>query len=442
MKLKILTQSKKRWSLGLTIILLTAISMGIVYRFMLLKTKGKLDISYSTLATSDSAKVPPSVSALGILEPQGEVVSLSAPAFAEGARVEKLLVKEGDNVETGQVIATLDSLPRLAAAVQKAEAQVLVAEAKLRQIQTGAKQGEIKAQKATIKNLQAELEGQILAQEATIERLKAQLKGEKEAKQAEIERLRAEMDNAKTECRRYQVLYQDGAVTTSQRDIICLADKTAVKRVIEAEINLTEIMLTRQEQINEAQANLKRTKITLAEKQTEAKATLEKIEEIRPVDISLAEAELKSAEASLKQARAELDLSYVKSPLIGQVLKIRTRPGELISNKGIVELGRTKQMYVNTEVYETDIHRVKLGQEATIISQGFPGKLKGTVAEIGLAIGKKDILGTDPVADIDARVVEVKIHLDSNSSQQVANLTNLQVKVLINTFKKTPQNDF
>ena len=108
----------------------------------------------------------------------------------------------------------------------------------------------------------------------------------------------------------------------------------------------------------------------------------------------------------------------------------------MISDKGIVELGRTEQMYVSAEVYETDIYRVKLGQKATITSQGFPGQLQGTVEEIGLAIGKKDILGTDPVADVDARVVEVKVRLAPDSSQKVANLTNLQVKVIINTSNK------
>lgn len=244
------------------------------------------------------------------------------------------------------------------------------------------------------------------------------------------------MDNAKTECRRYQVLYQEGAVAASQRDQLCLANKIAVKRVIQSEVNLTQIILTRQEQINEAQANIQRTKITLAEQQAEAKATLEEIAEVRPVDISLAEAELKSARASLEQSRANLDLASVYAPKSGPIMKILTLPGELIGSKGIVELGQTQQMYVNAEVYETDIYRIKLGQKATITSQSLPGQLEVTVEEIGLAIGKKDVLGTDPVADINARVVEVKVRLKPDSSQKVAKLTNLQVKVFIDTSTK------
>jgi len=50
-----------------------------------------------------------------------------------------------------------------------------------------------------------------------------------------------------------------------------------------------------------------------------------------------------------------------------------------------------------------------------------------------LEIGKKDVLGTDPVADVDSRVVEVKIRLDSTDSKLVAGLTNLAVKFVIDT---------
>jgi ABC exporter DevB family membrane fusion protein len=88
-------------------------------------------------------------------------------------------------------------------------------------------------------------------------------------------------------------------------------------------------------------------------------------------------------------------------------------------------------MDVVAEVYETDIHKVVIGQQATIKSQGLSSELTGKVTEIGLQIGKKDVLGTDPAADSDVRVVEVKISLDADSSQKVRTLTNLQVNVII-----------
>lgn len=39
----------------------------------------------------------------------------------------------------------------------------------------------------------------------------------------------------------------------------------------------------------------------------------------------------------------------VRSPIDGQVLKINTRPGEIISNTGIAELGRT-QVHKNLDL--------------------------------------------------------------------------------------------
>ena len=86
-------------------------------------------------------------------------------------------------------------------------------------------------------------------------------------------------------------------------------------------------------------------------------------------------------------------------------------------------------MIVVAEVPEDRVSRVSLGQKATITSDNgsFRGQLQGTVTEIGRKIGKKDVLNTDPAADVDSRVVEVKIALSSNDSQKVSGLTNAKV---------------
>ncbi len=63
----------------------------------------------------------------------------------------------------------------------------------------------------------------------------------------------------------------------------------------------------------------------------------------------------------------------------------------------------------------------------------FSGELKGTITEIGRKIGKKDVLNTDPAADVDARVVEVKIALPPEYSQRVSGLTYAKVVVEIKT---------
>lgn len=119
----------------------------------------------------------------------------------------------------------------------------------------------------------------------------------------------------------------------------------------------------------------------------------------------------------------------VVSPISGQVLEVNPRPGERVGLDGIIELGKTDEKYAIAGVYETDISRVRLGQRATIKSPALTTEVQGTVERIGLKIREKDVLGTNPTAKADVRVVEVEVRLDE--VERVANLTNLQVDVTI-----------
>ncbi|WYL94907.1 MAG: ABC transporter permease DevC [Gloeotrichia echinulata IR180] len=93
------------------------------------------------------------VTALGRLEPNGEVIKLSAPTTGEGNRVEQLLVKEGDRVKVGEVIAIMDSRDRLQASLGEAQEQVQVAKSRLAQVKAGAKQGELGARNKQVFDL-------------------------------------------------------------------------------------------------------------------------------------------------------------------------------------------------------------------------------------------------------------------------------------------------
>ena len=340
------------------------------------------------------------VSALGHLRPEGEVIRLSAPTTLNGlggSRVAKLLVQEGDKVKQGQVIAVLDNYKNLQAAVKLAQEQVKVARANLAQVKAGAKTGELEAQKATIESLEADLQGQLTAQEKT------------------IARLQAELNTAQSEYQRYYQLFQNGAVAASQFDSKQLVMKTA------------------QEQLNEAKVNRSRIEATTQRRIKAAQATLNQLAEIRPTDVQAAQAEIDRTLANVAKAQADLDLAYIRVPVNGQVLKINTRAGEAVGDRGIVALGKTDQMNVVAEVYELDVSKVRIGQKATITSHAFSGNLSGKVTEVGLQVNPQDVLSTDPTADVNSRIVEVKIRLDPPDSQKVSSLTNLQVNVAINT---------
>ncbi len=360
-------------------------------------TLWRMQLSQSSPAQPVETTVPQikTVTALGRLEPDGEVIELSAPTSTEGNRVDQLLVKEGDRVRKGQAIAVLNSRDRLQAALAHAQEQVRVTQAKLAQVRAGAKTGEIQAQRSEIARLEAERVGDLNAQAATVARLEA------------------EVQNAKVEYQRYESLYQAGAESASQRDTKRLTFTTA------------------QRQLQEAQAALDRTRNSRQQQLNEARATLDRIAEVRPVDVQVAQADVRQALAAVEQAKANLEQAYVRSPQDGQILKIHTRPGELISNDGIAEIGRTQQMFAIAEVYESDIKNLRPGQTARVSSDSIDGELIGTVEQVGYKVLRQDIVNTDPSANIDGRIVEVKIRLDANSSRKAARLTNQQVKVVI-----------
>jgi HlyD family secretion protein len=156
---------------------------------------------------------------------------------------------------------------------------------------------------------------------------------------------------------------------------------------------------------------------------------------VRPVDIQIAQAEIAEAQANLRQAQAVLETANIRAPEAGQVLKIHRRPGETIGSMndilGILDLGQTEQMVAVAEVYDSDVGKLRVGQRVTVRAPSISETLQGKMTEIGHIVQRRNVINTDPTANIDARIVEVRVQLDPKSSQKVMNLTNLQVDVSI-----------
>ncbi|MFS0517475.1 ABC exporter membrane fusion protein [Nostoc sp. UIC 10607] len=371
------------------------------------------------------------VTALGRLEPEGEVIKLSAPSSGEGNRVEQLLVKEGDPIKAGQVIAIMDNRDRLQASLGEAQKQVQVSKSRLNQVKAGAKQGELGARQANVNRLQVELQGNIKTQQATIDRIEAELQGQQRSLQATVARVAAEKRNAQAEVQRYETLYKAGAISSQEVDSRRLSAETSTQALIESQATQTRTVATLQQQLNEAKANQDQTLASLQQQINEAKANLNQTAEVRPTDIANAQAEIESAQATVEKIKAELAQAYVLAPKPGRILEINTRAGETVGDEGIVALGQTDQMYAVVEVYQSDIKKVRPGQEVRVSSDSLRNELEGRVDRIGMQVKRQNLINTDPSSNIDARVVEVHVQLDKLSSQNASSLTNLQVKAVI-----------
>jgi len=290
-----------------------------------------------SLAQEPAVEVTRAVSALGRLEPQFGIVTLSAsstPQAILGAILVALHVEEGDFVEAGQLLAVTDT-----AAVM--EAQVAEAEAAL-----------------------------------------AYARKEVEARRSQATEACVRADVAVDEADRRQRLWEQGVAG--------------------------------EEEAESARGEAEARKAACTSASTA---------------VSLAQAGVAVAEAHLATARQEAQRSYIHAPFAGRVLAVIVRPGELIGERGILELGQVSRMYAIAEVYETDIRFVQAGQKATVASPVLEQVLSGTVEAIRPKVAKQDALGTDPAARKDARIVEVAILLDD--PEPVAGLTNLQVDVVI-----------
>lgn len=346
-------------------------------------TTSQANINLNSQIAVEPAPVT-AVVALGQIEPEGEVIRLSVPN-AQDSRVNQILVKEGDFVQRNQIIAILQGIDQLEADLKDAETDVSLQQAELLKVQ----QGEAK-------------------------------KAETIQKQAARNIADATLEEAQLTYQRRQYLSTQGAISIADAD-------TAKRELATAEATLME-----------RTAELDKTITTLQAQILEEEARLTQLTEIRPVDIEIANLRLQKAKIAVIQRKARLENAKVRAPAFGQILRINTRIGEQVNTSlGIVEIARTDRMFAVAEVAETDIDKIRLGQQATISSEygGFSGDIKGNVEQIALQIGKRtlqDAANTrGPTTDDNSRVIAVKIRIDPQYNSQIAALTYMLVRVKI-----------
>lgn len=335
------------------------------------------------------------ITALGRIEPAGEVVKVGGPS---GERIKQLLVKEGQSVATGQPIAYLESYDEQLASRNVAQSQLNDALAQLSSVQ---QYGDAQIAEAQTRRSQSN--------SPKLKELAAQA--------ATITRIQSELAIALKDLERFQSLQTSGAVSQKDLDDKQLIYQTKTGQLKEAEAQLAKIQQERDTSMINADAQIRSARADQGRSQ--------------------AQIQIGTARSNLNLAQAKLDRTIIRAPQSGQVLKVLKKQGEALEpstggtsgGQGIVELGNTNQMYVVAEVYETDVSRARVGQPAVITSSAFSGEIAGIVERVGLKIGKNDVTNTDPAANTDTRVVEVKIRL--LNSRPVANLTNLQVQVVI-----------
>jgi HlyD family secretion protein len=150
--------------------------------------------------------------------------------------------------------------------------------------------------------------------------------------------------------------------------------------------------------------------LTVAARSLDAKrARLKGLSSVRPADVAVAEAQLRAANAVADEIRAAVENATVRAPFAGRVLELRAFPGQAVGGDGLLTMGRTAEMFVDAEVPEEELGRARVGQRVRITGAMLATPVAGTVEEIGLVVGNREVFRNDPTAFADARIVHVKI---------------------------------
>jgi HlyD family secretion protein len=301
------------------------------------------------------ATVKDQVVADGRVTPAQEA-ALSLPI---GGIVAEVLIAEGDRVEAGQVLLRLDATRQRAAAVQ-AEAQLQRAQARLDELQAGARPEEIAA-------AQAALDAAIAAFERT----------RQGADEAQIITARAQLANAEATLRQAQAAYDQ---VSWRNDIGALPQAAQLEQATNAyqaaRAQLDDLL----KGPNAADVEAAAARVRQAQAQldlTRAGA--------RPETIAAAQADVAVASAALEQALAALAETELRAPFAGTVAALNTKVGEQVAaGAPIVRLADFSTWRIETEdLTEIDIVAVREGSRATVVFDAIPDlELPATVMRI------------------------------------------------------------
>jgi HlyD family secretion protein len=254
-------------------------------------------------------------------------------------RVERLLVEKGDLVRSGQVLAYLDDREILAQ-LEQARATKLAADARLKEALTGSRPQEI--QRAT----------------------------------AALEEAEATAKTTSYSLDRARRLHSGGVLAQQELDNAQNAYDVAIAQAKVAKENLELARIgPRQEQID------------------------------------LARAQLAESDAAVRWLEAQLENTIIRAPADGTVLERLIEQGEMVttgyvSGRGaksaFCSIANLKDLEVELDINESDIPRVRLGQDCAVSPDSYPDrKYRARVREIA------------PEANRQKATIQVKVAIEA-----------------------------
>ena len=310
-------------------------------------------------------------------------------ATKRATRIVKVLVKEGDLVEPGQVVVRMDTAD-LDADRRTNEAQLVQArEDKRRALATVVQRAsDLQSAVAAISQRESDLrraDAAIAQRESEVKRATAAIanrEGEVRRTDATIAQRESELRLARQDVERAVPLLAPGAINrqeydqyvsrqTSAEAVLTQAragKETADAALIEARAQLQ----TASGALAEARAQREAAVAALAQAKAQAAAAEAALESAR-VDVDFREAAIRAATARIERVATDIDDSTLKSAILGRVQVKVAEPGEVLSAGGrVLNLIDLTDVYMTFFLPTATAGRVSLGAEVRLVLDAAP----------------------------------------------------------------------
>jgi len=355
------------------------------------------------------------IAASGIIEAQE--ISITAEV---GGRITDLLVDEGDQVEEGDLLIELDT-DLLAAQIKQAQAALRLAQANLAKAEAGAKKEDIRHAEALLEQAiaaregayQAWLDAQALRDDP--QELSLQIEAAKTAlavAEEGVAKARANLEATRTKedflARTYNELKEGFDITITLPDLTtiekhieaspaiinqtlrewnlssqetwiawsalyqALAARDGAERRLEILMEMRGNPLAAQAEVDAALAQYEMAKADVAAAQAQLDALRAGPTEYQ---VEMTRAQVQEAEANLKALEVQWEKMSLKAPRAGLVLERMVHEGEITApGSPLLRLADLDTVTLMVYVPEPQIGRVKVGQEAQVEVDSYPGQ--------------------------------------------------------------------
>ena len=320
-------------------------------------------------ATTTPTPAANTVIAAGRLVPNQSVYL----AFLASGRVDQVLVKKGDTVTQGQVLARLGDREQATAALAGAQAQVIAAQQAFDLLTRTASLQNAQAWQAYMNAQKARAAAQLAWDHLNLNTIQTDI----DTAQADVTSRQTDLENAQKDLDKYSHLPTNNATRKSYEDKLNTAQinyDTAVQKL--------ETLTNQRDSVNAA------LNAALAA-EAEAKRTYGNTRNGPNTDqLALAQAQLDTAKAQAAAAQSALDNYDLKAPFAGTVANVNISSSQMVNPQTwAVALIDTSQWYVDTsDLTEMDVLKVSLGQSVIVTADALPGfTMDGVVDSISTA---------------------------------------------------------